>query len=145
MAKVAHSIVVERPGTDLTLTAGAYELVMPNVPDLEWRRNTVEGRYQAGERLVNAVPVAALIGWVIRCKGDAWTDVDTAIADMYATLAQFEYTVTETIAGVVTVWENCQPATIRPLNNRRTSGEVASGVADFDIQIRCTPNVGSLP
>lgn len=141
MAQIPHSVVVSQSGGDLDITAGDYELVIWNPPALEYRVHEVQGRYQAGSRLVSAVPDVATIGGVFRCKGAAWTAVDAAIADLYAALGQFEYTVTTTLDGVVETFENCQPASVRPLGGRRTSGEIASGFADFDVAIRCTPNI----
>lgn len=142
MAYVAHSIVVSRTGADLDLANGTtHELVRWAKPDLSYRTHEVTGRYQAGARLIMAVPDVAIIGGVFRCKGATWSAVDTAVAEMYAALQQFDYTVTATFDGVSEVFTDCQPATIRPLNTRSLSGEIASGFADFDVEIRCTPNV----
>lgn len=141
MAIVAHSIVVSRPTTPLTITSAPYRLVQWNRPSLEYRRLEVTGRYQAGSRLVLAVPDTAVIGGVIRVEAATWADVDAATATLYDALAQLEYTVTVTLAGVAEVFANCQPATIRPVATRSLSGEIADGFADFEIEIRCTPNV----
>jgi len=142
MADPAHAIVVSRDGDDLDLANNdTHQLVVWNPPALEWRKAAVAGRYQAGERLVNAVPDTATIGGVIRCMGDTWDDVDDAVAEMYLALQQFEYTVTVTFAAVSETYTECQPAMIRPATGQRTSGEVRSCFADFEIQIRCTPNI----
>lgn len=141
MAIVSHSIVVSKSGGDLTLTSGDYRLVRWEKPDLEYRRLDVAGRYQAGSRLVLAVPDVAILRATFRVLGDTWAEVDTATGALYDALAQLDYTVTATFAGVVETFTNCQPATIRPVNTRSLSGEIAACIADFDVEIRCTPNV----
>lgn len=143
MAIVTHSVVVSRDGADLDLASGAHRLVQWNRPDLEYRRLEVSGRYQAGSRLVAAVPDVAVIGGVFRCQGSSWSAVDLAVGAMYSALSQFNYTVTVTFAGVAEAFTDCQPATIRPVTGRSLSGEIAACVADFEVEIRCTPNIGS--
>ncbi|UPU89016.1 hypothetical protein LGT36_003580 [Demequina sp. TMPB413] len=139
-----RSIVVSRPVSDLNLDDGvSHELVVWNEPDLEYMRKAVRGSYQAGERLKQAVPSTMTIGGVFRCMGEDWDATDAAINEMYLALQQFSYTVTATFAGVATVYEDCQPATIRPLNGQRTRGQVESGFADYSIEIRCTPVIGA--
>lgn len=138
-----RSIVVSRTGTDLNLdNRSTHELVLWFPPTLDYRRREVSGMYQAGARLKHAVPDTMTIGGVFRCMGADWDATDAAINEMYVALQQFEYTVTATFAGVVTTYEDCQPATIRPLDGRRTRAEVANGFADFEIEIRCTPVIG---
>lgn len=142
MAIVTHSIVVSQSGGDLNLANGTtHSLVRWEKPQLEYRRNEVTGRYQAGSRLVNAVPETTVLYATFRCMGATWAAVDTAVASMYAALGQFDYTVTATFAGVAETFADCQPATIRPVNVRSLSGEIAACMADFDVEIRCTPNV----
>lgn len=144
MAVPTHSFVVSRTGDDLDLANGTtHQAVQLYRPTLEWRKAEVVGRYQAGARLVNAVPEVMVIGGVFRCLGATWDDVDDATNEMFVALQQFEYTVTTVTGSVSETWQNCQPATIRPVNGERVAGEVVECFADYEIQIRCTPNIGS--
>lgn len=143
MALVAHSVVISQPGADLNITSGGWEMVLWSPPSLEPETRVISGPYQAGERLRSWKPAAQIIGGVFRAKGSNWAAVEARRNDLYVALQQFSYTVTVTVGGVVETFTHCQPATIRPRGGFRTSGEVASGFADFEIEIRCTPNIGS--
>lgn len=136
-------VLISTSGADLDVTDGTnYELVRWNPTALEWRRNAITGRYQAGESLINAVPDTQVLGMVVRVMGSTWTAVDTATNALYVALQQFSYTVTATFNSVETTYTECQPATIRPLGGALLAGHVDSGYQDFDIQIRCVPNIG---
>lgn len=142
MAIPSHVVTVSRPTVDLDITATPYQLVRWFPPDvLAWRTVAIVGRYQGGERLVSAVPDVVIIGGVFRCLGDTWADVVDAQLELQLALQQFEYTVTSDIEGVAETFTNCQPANMVPLDGERTAGEVAEGFADFEIRIRCTPNI----
>lgn len=129
-------------GGTLDLNDGTtYTLVSFAPQQLDWRRTAVRGRYQAGERLVSAVPDTASITIRLLIQASTWTAVDEAVAAAFVAFQQFDYTVVATFDSVATTYSDCQPATIGHPAGRVLSGEVDECATLLEFIVPCSPNV----
>jgi hypothetical protein len=92
-------------------TAGVYELVSVGGASRRWRRRTITGPYQHGQKTVGAVLDTGSLVIVVRCLGDSWVAVDSARASLFSAVSRFSYLVTVAVEGVVDQWV-CEPADI---------------------------------
>jgi len=92
---------------------GDFELVAVGVGGRQWRRVTVEGRYQHGRALLGAVLASQTLTIQVRCLGASWSAVNNRRQELFTALAQDSYTVTTVIDGVTDVF-TAEPADISP-------------------------------
>jgi len=123
-----------------------FVVVKRTIPGVAHRRSTVSGDFEPGEALISAVPDTAILNYVVRVLGTDMATHATLAQQLFSALAQFEYTITETIDEAETVWERCQPADIIPREQRddgyastAPAARLQSGVSEYAITVRCDP------
>lgn len=99
------SLTLEHPGQ--------YELVGVGIGGRQWRRSTVEGRYQHGRVLLGAVLDMRVLTVHVRCLGATWSAVTNRANDLFEATQHMAGTVTVTMNGVTTTY-TCEAADIAP-------------------------------
>jgi len=131
------SVVLSHPSTPLTIGDGPSELIAVGVTGTEWRRYTVEGRYQHGRALIGAVMGTPTLTVVVRLTGSTWAAVQTRLNTLKAITSQTAYTATVTIANQVDTYQ-CEPADV-DLPTTLNRWAVAANVQDVTLTIPIQP------
>jgi len=113
MSDITAQVTLSGPPSLTLEHPGQYELIGVGLGGRQWRRATVEGRYQNGRVLLGAVLETQILTVQVRCLGSSWTAVNNRRQDLFEALQHMSGTVTVTINGVTNTY-TCEPADITP-------------------------------
>jgi type II secretory pathway component PulM len=131
------SIVLAGGGL-LTLGDAPYVIESITTPGRQWRRATVEGRYQHGRALLGAVLEAATLVIDVRVQAANWVAEQSALGTLINAVSRRSYLVDVEIDGHVDEW-TCEMADVALAESSLEKHLAMSGMQTYRLTIPAYP------